>query len=152
MQAWLLLHYKIPREPTASRVYVWRKLKRLGAILLHDAIWVLPDTPRTKEQLQWLAAEIIELEGEAVLWETHLMAGGLLQEETLKLQFTAQVEAIYTEILITLEQPAPDLPGLARRYQQAVLQDFFHLNLGQQVREKLIAARRIEAEGEIKKQ
>ena len=33
---WLLLAYKIPREPTAGRVYVWRKLKQLGAIAVQD--------------------------------------------------------------------------------------------------------------------
>ena len=58
MQAWVLLHYKIPREPTAPRVSAWRKLKRLGAILLQDAVWVLPATPHTREDFQWLAAEI----------------------------------------------------------------------------------------------
>ncbi len=52
MQAWMLLHYKLPREPTAPRVYVWRKLKRLGALLLHDAVWVLPATPSTRENFQ----------------------------------------------------------------------------------------------------
>jgi len=49
MHTWVLLHYKIPREPSAQRVFIWRKLKRLGALLLHDALWVLPATPRTRE-------------------------------------------------------------------------------------------------------
>jgi hypothetical protein len=140
LHSWLLLHYKIPREPSASRVYVWRKLKRLGAILLHDAIWVLPDTPRTKEQFQWLAAEITELEGEAVLWQTQLIAGGSLGEESLRREFTAQVEALYTEILTALGLPSPDLAALSRKYQQARLQDYFHCGLGQVARERLIAA------------
>src|SRR5439155_24807629 len=69
---WLLLAYKVPRKPSASRVYVWRKLKRLGAIAIQDGVWVLPDTPRTKEQFQWLAAEIAELDGDATLWEGNL--------------------------------------------------------------------------------
>src|SRR6476659_8841428 len=47
----LLLLYKVPSEPTANRVSVWRKLKRLGAILLHDSVWVLPPSPRTIEEL-----------------------------------------------------------------------------------------------------
>ncbi|HLO31892.1 MAG TPA: Chromate resistance protein ChrB, partial [Anaerolineales bacterium] len=68
MAKWLLLHYKIPTEPSASRVYIWRKLKRLGALLIQDAVWVLPDTPRNLEQFQWLSAEIVELAGEATLW------------------------------------------------------------------------------------
>ncbi|MGH2524049.1 MAG: Chromate resistance protein ChrB, partial [Anaerolineales bacterium] len=28
---------------------MWRKLKRLGALLLHDAVWLLPPTPYTLE-------------------------------------------------------------------------------------------------------
>src|SRR6266567_9517091 len=54
---WMLLVYKVPREPTSSRAYVWRKLKKLGAVLLHDAVWVLPATAWTREQLQWLSVE-----------------------------------------------------------------------------------------------
>ena len=57
MQSWVFLLYNLPPEPSAPRVHVWRKLKRLGAILLHDAVWVLPATPSTIEQLQWLAQE-----------------------------------------------------------------------------------------------
>jgi len=63
MITWLLLHYRLPAQPSALRVYIWRKLKRLSAILLNDAVWVLPDTPRTAEHFQWLAAEIQEMQG-----------------------------------------------------------------------------------------
>src|SRR5829696_8821454 len=73
---WLLLLYKVPPEPTANRVSVWRKLKRLGAILLHDAVWVLPPSPRTREELQWLTAEIRERGGDALLWEASLCLNG----------------------------------------------------------------------------
>jgi len=37
---WIVLTYRVPREPSANRVYVWRKLKQLGAIALQDAAWV----------------------------------------------------------------------------------------------------------------
>ena len=47
-QIWLLLSYKVPREPTANRVSVWRKLKKLGAVSLQDSVWVLPATPHTR--------------------------------------------------------------------------------------------------------
>src|SRR5947199_9730103 len=94
---WVLLVYKIPREPTASRATIWRKLKRLGALLLHDAVWVLPATPWTREQFQWLAVEIGELEGEAYLWESRLLLNG--QAEALVRQFQDRVAALYQEIL-----------------------------------------------------
>jgi len=71
-QKWLLLSYTLPREPSAPRVARWRKLKKLGAILLHDALWVLPSTPTLEEQVRWLATEIAEADGSAEVWHGHL--------------------------------------------------------------------------------
>lgn len=136
---WVLLVYKVPREPTALRATVWRRLKRLGALLMHDAVWVLPATPWTREQFQWLAVEIGELGGEVQLWESRLLLNG--QEETIVQQFLGKVEAIYREILAELEQEDADLVALSRKYQQTRAQDYFQSALGQQVRDRLLAAR-----------
>jgi hypothetical protein len=135
----VLLVYRIPREPTSSRATIWRKLKRLGAVLLHDAVWVLPATPWTREQFQWLAVEIGELEGEAYLWESHLLLNG--QEDALVRQFQARVDAAYQEVLDGLEQDDADLVALSRKYQQVRAQDYFHSEVGLQVRERLMSAR-----------
>ena len=137
--SWVLLVYRIPREPTSSRATIWRKLKRLGALLLHDAVWVLPATPWTREQFQWLAVEIGELEGEAYLWESRLLLNG--QEDALVRQFQARVDAAYQEILDGLEQDDADLVALSRKYQQVRAQDYFHSEMGIQVRERLMSAR-----------
>jgi hypothetical protein len=136
---WVLLVYKIPREPTSSRAQVWRKLKRLGALLLHDAVWVLPATPWTREQFQWLAVEIGELDGEVHLWESHLLLSG--QAEVLVQQFQARVDASYQKILEELELEDADLVALSRKYQQVRAQDYFHSELGTHVRERLMSAR-----------
>jgi hypothetical protein len=138
MCAWVLLHYKFPYEPSAPRVYVWRKLKRLGALLLQDAVWVLPATPHTREQFQWLAAEIGERGGEAVLWEAHLPLDG--QDPALTAQFVAQVDALYAELQAELAREDGDLAALSRRYQQIQAQDYFQSELGQRVRDALLAA------------
>jgi hypothetical protein len=138
-QAWMLLVYKIPREPTSSRALVWRKLKRLGALLLHDAVWVLPATAWTREQFQWLAVEIGELGGEAYLWESRLLLSG--QAEGMVRQFQTRLEAAYQEILEALEREDADLAALSRRYQQIRAQDYFHSPLGKQVRDRLMHAR-----------
>lgn len=135
--SWLLLVYKVPSEPSARRVYVWRKLKRLGACLIHDAVWVLPANPRTREYLQWLAAEINEMEGNAILWEANLSLPG--QEEALIQQFTEQIEAGYREILDALSQQAPELTELSKRYQQLKAQDYFASPLGNKVRDTLLS-------------
>jgi hypothetical protein len=137
--SWVLLDYKIPREPTASRAMVWRKLKRLGALLVHDALWVLPATPWTREQFQWLAVEIGELGGEAHVWESRLLLNG--QAAALIQQFQASVDEAYQEILKELSQEEPDLLVLSRKYQQVRAQDYFHSELGQKVRVRLMSAR-----------
>ena len=136
---WVLLVYKIPREPTPSRAMIWRKLKRLGALLLHDAVWVLPATPWTREQFQWLAVEIGELDGEAYLWESRLLLNG--QADALAQQFQARVNSAYQEILSEVEQDEADLVALSRKYQQVRAQDYFHSELGIRVRERLMSAR-----------
>ena len=139
MSMWVVLVYKIPREPAAGRVYVWRKLKRLGALLLHDAVWLLPATSWTREQFQWLAVEIREQGGEALVWESRMVLPG--QDEALVQQFVADVDTAYRAVLAALQQADADLAALARQYQQVQARDYFQSPLGQQVRAALLHAR-----------
>ena len=68
---WVLLAYRIPREPSTPRIAVWRRLKRLGVAQLGDGLVALPMDARTREQLEWVADEIRKAEGEATLWLAH---------------------------------------------------------------------------------
>ena len=133
-----MLVYRVPHEPSVNRVSTWRKLKRLGALLLHDSVWVLPSNPRTREQLQWLASDIGDLGGEALVWNASPSADG--QDVQLRSQFLAQVDAVYGELLAALEGPEADLAAVSRRFQQVRLQDYFQSPLGDQVRQALLAA------------
>jgi DNA-binding transcriptional regulator PaaX len=65
---WVLLSYRIPREPSTPRIAVWRKLKRLGVGQLGDGVVALPADARTREQLEWIADEIGEAGGSASIW------------------------------------------------------------------------------------
>jgi hypothetical protein len=60
---WVALSYRLPREPSRPRLAVWRRLKRLGAVVLHDSVWVLPADAKTREAFEWLAEEIEEQGG-----------------------------------------------------------------------------------------
>lgn len=134
-----MLQYRVPTEPSVGRVTVWRKMKRLGGLLLQDAVWVLPATPTTREQLQWLAEEIVELGGEARVWEAHVAIG---EDESLVRHFAGQVDTAYAEILTALEQGDTELATQARRYQQTRAIDYFHSELGERVRAVLLSAER----------
>ena len=139
LQTWLLLLYKIPPQPTARRVYIWRKLKRLGAWVQHDAVWILPATSRNREQFQWLASEIVERHGDATVWEAQLTA--LAQDENLIQQFNEQVDGEYRKILAALRRQDADLAALSRRFQHAQSKDYFQSELGRRVRAALMSAR-----------
>ncbi|HZD01125.1 MAG TPA: Chromate resistance protein ChrB [Actinomycetes bacterium] len=65
---WVLLSYRLPREPSTPRIAVWRKLERLGVARLGDGVVALPADACTREQLDWLAEEIVEAGGVATIW------------------------------------------------------------------------------------
>jgi hypothetical protein len=139
MTTWLLLHYKLPNKPSALRVYTWRKLKRLGAILLNDSVWVLPENARTTEQVQWLTAEIHEMGGNAYFWKANAISGE--QEQSIIRQFNEQVDAVYADLLKKIAKAGVDLREISREYQETAAKDFFHSRLGLMVREKLTSKR-----------
>jgi hypothetical protein len=140
MNTWLLLIYKVPNEPSARRVYVWRKLKGMGALLLQDSTWVLPANPRTREKMQWLATEIRDMEGGvATLWEAQEVFTG--QSTDLVQQFTEQVDTLYRDIFASLEKDEADLAALSKQYQQTKRHDYFRSELGERVREALVKRR-----------
>jgi len=93
---WLLCSYRLPREPTRLRLAVWRRLKRVGAVMLHDGLWVLPNDAKTREDFEWLAEEIEERGGSVMLWEARSLPGG--QDSAVVLRFRAEAEERYASI------------------------------------------------------
>ena len=65
---WVFLLHRLPREPSAPRIGLWRALRRLGAVLVGDGLVALPAQERTIEHFEWLAAGIAENGGEASVW------------------------------------------------------------------------------------
>ena len=101
LQSWLLFLYRVPHEPSSHRVYVWRKLKRLGALLLHDSAWALPVSSRSLAQFQELAEEVSKLGGDSLLWEARLAVGK--QDESLIRALMAQLEPTIGEVPVKME-------------------------------------------------
>jgi Protein ChrB, N-terminal len=65
---WVFLTYRLPREPSAPRLALWRAARRLGALQASDGLLILPHSFRNLEHMQWLAAEIRERDGMAAVW------------------------------------------------------------------------------------
>ncbi len=73
-QAWLLLVYRVPTEPTSKRVAIWRDLKRMGALYLQQCVCILPDLPAVRDDLARVTAKIPEMEGEYTLFDVPRLA------------------------------------------------------------------------------
>ncbi|MBI5049114.1 MAG: chromate resistance protein [Deltaproteobacteria bacterium] len=63
--AWLLYFYTVPSKPVSSRMWIWRRLAKTGAIAIKDAVYILPYNDEHYELLQWLTSEIIAMKGDA---------------------------------------------------------------------------------------
>jgi len=99
---WVLLLYRLPREPSRHRVAVWRKLRDLGAIYLKDGVAALPEDAVTREQLEWLQLRVREAGGEATLWEAR--PGTLAEEAELVEEVRSSREEAYRTIIAEAER------------------------------------------------
>src|SRR5579859_173480 len=66
-QGWRLLIYTVPSEPSRKRAFVWRELKKAGAVYLRDSVCALPELPAAAESLDAIASKVEEFGGEALL-------------------------------------------------------------------------------------
>jgi hypothetical protein len=110
---WVLLAYHLPREPSTPRVTIWRKLRRLGVAQLIDGLVALPAVARTKEQLEWVADEVLEAGGEATLWLGR--PGSSADERRLAAAMAASVAAEYQAVLAGVKDVSRGAESSGRR-------------------------------------
>jgi len=138
---WLLLFHQIPPKPNYFRVKVWRRLQRLGAVAVKNAVYALPKGEQAQEDLQWVLREIAEGGGDATLCEVKLIDG--LTDPEVEALFQRARDADYAQLAEdarTLAQSLPprrkpgeeeraqaaaELARLARRLREIEALDFF---------------------------
>lgn len=64
-QGWIIFFYSVPSKPVSSRMKVWRKLIKAGAVQLKGSVYILPFSEDHYEFLQWLVSEIAGMKGDA---------------------------------------------------------------------------------------
>lgn len=111
VREWVLLSYRLPREPSTPRIALWRRLKRLGVGQLGDGLVALPADARTREQLEWAAEEAVEAGGTAGVWFAR--PGSVAQEGALALEMAA-ARAVEYEQLAASAADAMSLRGSER--------------------------------------
>ncbi len=150
---WVLLVYKLPREPSRHRVAVWRKLRDLGALYLQDGVAALPEDAVTREQLEWLQLRVREAGGEATVWEGR--PGTVAEEQELVGDFRASREEAYRTIIAEAERvrrkaemggdagaSMENLGKLEREFRAERRRDYFRAPSRKEAADALRAARR----------
>jgi hypothetical protein len=147
---WVLLVYRLPREPSRHRVAVWRKLRDLGALYLQDGVAALPEDAVTREQLEWLQLRVREAGGEATLWEGR--PGTVAEEAELVEAFRSSREEAYRGIVAEAERLRRKaqmgggallerLGKLEREFRAERRRDYFRSSLRREAATALKAAR-----------
>jgi len=129
--SWVLLAYRLPREPSTPRSALWRKLRRLGAAQVLDGLAALPLDARNREQLEWLADEVVEAGGDATIWIGELASAA--QERELAARMADAVAADYRTLteqaVATREEPAGQrrrsLKRMRRELRRIRARDYF---------------------------
>ncbi len=127
---WLLLAYRMPREPSTPRITVWRKLARLGVAKLGDGLVALPADARSRERLEWIADEVAEAGGEATLWMSRLTSASA--ERVLAERMATAVAAEYRALIAAAAEarasdPVKDqtVARLRRELRRITQRDYF---------------------------
>jgi len=132
---WVLLAHRLPSLPSGFRVKIWRKLQEIGAIAVKNSVYVLPNTPETLEDFQWLRQEIVDAGGEATLFTAD--AVGSMEDQEIVRAFQEARDRDYAEILEELRvleraciegaghSVSADLIKLGHRLDAVVAIDFF---------------------------
>lgn len=124
--SWLSVSYNVPIQPSKNRVYIWRKLKEMGAEYLKHGVAVLPNTHRNLQNIRTLAAKIKAMGGESCLTELRFLD----EEDELQLiaAFKRQSSDEFRELLLNIARfyegvsvgdPRKEQLAIRRRYAKA---------------------------------
>ncbi|MBP2416091.1 Chromate resistance protein ChrB [Microlunatus capsulatus] len=128
---WVLLSYRVPREPSTPRIAVWRRLRQLGVAQLGDGLVALPEDARTRELLEWVAGDVEAAGGEAVLWRAQALAGAderavaRTMADARAVEYRGLAEAASSALAGPAEEATRALRRLRRELQAVRRRDFF---------------------------
>lgn len=137
---WLVFSYSLPpKSKSGPRVTLWRRLGRLGVISPTTGVYVLPARDECLEAFQWLAQEIQQVKGEALVMRVEQFEGltdpqliGLFNQGRAKQYRDIDAKATALEKRLSTKQKAEQrsrlrdqFAKLERQYAEIVRLDYF---------------------------
>jgi hypothetical protein len=99
--SWVVLVHHVPRDPSTARIAIWRRLRALGVARLSDGVVALPEDARTREHLEWVADQVIEAQGTALLLRVETLTAA--DERGLAASLASARAAEYEQIVAAAE-------------------------------------------------
>jgi hypothetical protein len=99
---WLVFVHQLPSETSNLRVRTWRRLQQLGAVPIRQAVYVLPDTPGTREDFEWLKQDVKGAGGDATVFAADALDGA--EDDAIADEFRRVRQEDYAALASELEQ------------------------------------------------
>lgn len=128
---WIVLMFNLPAKQASPRVEVWRKLKRFGALPLASGGHLLPNTPQTLEQFEWLAVAIRKFKGQGSVLRVQSVDD--CPDGELKRKFVdarskdyEQLQSELKKVLKSSKRPLAAVGRIRKRFSEVIAIDFFN--------------------------
>jgi hypothetical protein len=95
LHRWLLFLHQLPANPSNGRVKIWRRLQQVGAVAVKNAVHVLPESAQSREDFEWLRAEVVGMGGQAAVLAASMAEA---DERLVIAQFQAASAAEFNQI------------------------------------------------------
>jgi hypothetical protein len=109
---WLIFSYSLPTHPSRARVFVWRQLKKLGAVNF-QTVWVAPYSRERVQEFEKLIQSIEAFQGTGLLFAGRLLSGA--EEARLIQAFADSRNEEYQEIIDRCEAYFQEIESEIRR-------------------------------------
>jgi hypothetical protein len=101
-EQWLLLVHQLPTRPVSLRVRTWRRMQQLGAVAVKSSVYALPNRPETREDFEWVRAEIVAAGGQATVFQASTI--DTVSSDDLREAFRRDRHQDYRELVRAVEK------------------------------------------------